>query len=1110
METIIQKLDKFIRKYHFSLLLKNIIFFVIFSVALLLFFTFVEYSLWLNSTIRMVIFFLFTSSVLFTGIWYLLLPFLKISKFNKKIDRYKAADIIGEFFPEIKDKFRNLLELKEIQNVSREKSDLLQAAIEQKTKNIGFFQIQNALDFSKLKRAGFLLLPVLLGFFMMTFTKPEVIQDPLSRIINFNEKFERPAPFSFVLLNQKLTGVHGQSETLELQFEGSSIPAKASLILNGNIYPMQKVTATRHQYTIHQLKDNFSFQFEANGFQSAEYSYKVIKKPTILSFAAEMIYPPYTGMPNEIKKNSTDYLIPQGTRIKWTLKGRDVSSIIATYNEKKESLKTFPVHPEIFDYSARFMSTGKVNFTASNQHMKDSDTLTMFIDVIPDSYPTIEVEEIRDSLLLNKAYFTGNISDDYGFTRLKFFVKSSTQSEFTETELPFSQQIVEQKFFYMFDFSTVPNWRDEKIEYYFAVTDNDAVNGNKTSKSNIRMFLMPGQEELNETYQQKQELVSSEMINILKEAQQVQSEIDLLRFELMNKKTLSWEDRNKFDQLLQQQQNLEKKLENLKEENLNKNLFEEQIKEMDPDLLEKQQQLEEMFNKLFNDEMKEMIRQIQEMLQDLNREKIMEHMEKMQMRTEDIEKRMEENLQLFKQLEFEKEFQEVMDDLNKLKEQLDQLNQQTEQKQKPNDELAKEQDTINKEFEAIKESIEELNRMNEDLLDPMEMPEVDDLMDEISKDLNTAKNELSKNKNLQAGQKQKSGSEKMQNLSDMMQNAMDNYAMESLEEDLENLKVILKNLIHISFAQERNIDLGKGLGPRDPNYNQVMLNQNKLMTRFKIVEDSLHALSKRQMMIQPLITQDLALIRENSAKINTYLNFGAISAAIVHQQYLMQSVNNLALLLIEALKEMNEMMMQAEGGGSCSSKQKKKGSKPGSGPSAKTMRQLQEQLNQQMEALMKQMQSGKKGKEGQGGQEISENLAKMAAEQEAIRKQLQQYSEMLKSLGEDGAQMLNEVMRQMEQTERDLVNKRLDLNTLKRQNDIMVRLMESEKAEMEREKEDKRTSRTGKVINTSNPEEIFQYKRDKTTSEEIIKTIPPAFNSFYRQKVNNFYNELNK
>ncbi len=1108
METLISKLDNFIRKYHFSLLVKNLIFFLIFTILLVLFFSFVEYSLWLNTMFRMGIFVLFVCTVLFCGIWYLLLPFIKLSRFNRRIDRYKAADIIGKYFPEIQDKFRNLLELNDISNVSREKTALLEAAINQKTNSLGMFQIQKALDFSKLKRAGFLLIPVLLGFFMLTFTKPDIVQKSFDRILKFNTEFERPAPFDFVLLSTELTGLQGQQKTLELKLTGNTIPAKATIKINGYSYPMQKISSSVHQYTIQQLRENFRFSFEAGGYHSAEYDFKVIVKPTILSFGAELMYPPYTGKQNEILNNATDFLVPQGTRIRWSFKGRDIGNIVAMYREKEENISTIPMHPNMFSWSGVFMGSDRVSFRSSNQFVKSTDTLTMFVEVIPDMYPAIKVEEIRDSLMLSRVYFAGEISDDYGFSSLKFCAKTKGQNDYTVYDIPFSQQISEQQFYYIFDFSVIPEWREEEIEYFFSVTDNDAVNGKKTSKSHVKMFTIPGKEELKQEYQQKQENLMSQMTGAVKEAKQIMSQIEQMKFDMMNKKNLSWEDKQKFEKLLQQQENLEKLLENLKDENLNKNLFEEQMKDMSPELLEKQRQLEEMFNKLFSEEMKDLMRQIQEMLQEMNKDQIMEQMDKIQMRTQDIEKFMDENMELFKQLEFEKKFDDMMTDLNKLKDKLDQLNKETENQSKPNEELLKEQEKINNEFNQLKEELKELEKLNEQMSDKMEFPDADELTEQISKDLENAKNNLSKNKNSQAGKNQKSGSDNMQKLSEMMQKAMDDFSMESLEEDIDNLKMILKNLIHISFAQEKNIDIGKGLGTRDPNYNAVVLNQKKLMNRFKIVEDSLHALSKRQIMIQPLIINDLKLIRENETKINYYLNYGAIAAAMTHQQYLMQSVNNLALLLAEALQQMNDMMMQSQGGSCNNPSMKKQGSKPGNKPSAKSMRQLQEQLNQQMEELMKQIQNGKAGKSGEGGMNISEQFAKMAAEQEAIRRQLQQYSDMLKSMGQFDAKILDEIMRQMEQTERDLVNKKLDINTIKRQNDILVRLMESEKAELEREKDNNRSSRTGKIINKSNPEEIFQYKREKTTTEEIIKSIPPAFNNFYRQRVNNFYLEL--
>ena len=47
--------------------------------------------------------------------------------------------------------------------------------------------------------------------------------------------------------------------------------------------------------------------------------------------------------------------------------------------------------------------------------MKNPDSLVFSINVIPDIYPTITVEELMDSIFDERIYFRGLIKDDYGF-----------------------------------------------------------------------------------------------------------------------------------------------------------------------------------------------------------------------------------------------------------------------------------------------------------------------------------------------------------------------------------------------------------------------------------------------------------------------------------------------------------------------------------------------------------------------------------------------------------------------------------------------------------------------------------------------------------------------
>jgi hypothetical protein len=205
------------------------------------------------------------------------------------------------------------------------------------------------------------------------------------------------------------------------------------------------------------------------------------------------------------------------------------------------------------------------------------------------------------------------------------------------------------------------------------------------------------------------------------------------------------------------------------------------------------------------------------------------------------------------------------------------------------------------------------------------------------------------------------------------------------------------------------------------------------------------------------------------------------------------------------------------------------------------MKQMQQKLNQQLEELKKQLEKGPKpggdkpgekpggkkpggqggmgsqGKNGQGqqgmmpnqqGQGMSEQLAKMAAQQEALRRQMQQMMDKIKKDG--GSNPGGNIADMMEQTEKDIVNRAITQETMKRQQDIITKLLESEKAEREREQDEQRKSNEAKNQNLSNPTQFLEYKRLKEKEMELLNTVPPSLTPYYKEKVNTYFNSVNK
>ena len=131
----------------------------------------------------------------------------------------------------------------------------------------------------------------------------------------------------------------------------------------------------------------------------------------------------------------------------------------------------------------------------------------------------------------------------------------------------------------------------------------------------------------------------------------------------------------------------------------------------------------------------------------------------------------------------------------------------------------------------------------------------------------------------------------------------------------------------------------------------------------------------------------------------------------------------------------------------------------------------------------------------------------MAAKQAALRKALQDVQNEKQAQGK-GSKELQEILEQMDKIETDLVNKRLTNEMLLRQEDILTRLLESEKAEREREYENKRESQTGKSQERALPPSVEEYLKERESQIEPFKTVSPALKPYYKQLVEEYYKSL--
>lgn len=1100
---LIHKLDAFVRKYYKNQIIKGLLY----SVGLVLMFYLVaavlEYFGNFGSTARTILFYGVLAVALVIATFYIFVPLMRLLRMGKTISHAEASAIIGKHFSSVKDKLLNVLQLESLSHQNQ--SELVMASIDQKITELKPVPFTEAIDYRENRRYLKIALPPLVILLLLLIGAPNVLTESTNRIVRHSEAFEPVAPFQFIIENQSLESAAGNDFKLQIRLEGNEIPENTYLLSNGQRLKMKKGEKFEFNHTFNALQKDVLFEMEAGGFRSESHLLKALPAPVLLHFQVSLSYPAYTGQAPEVFKNMGNLHVPEGTEVKWRFSTKNVDDLAIWLDDKWH-------HPnksgsDIFDFSARAMQNQRYAIRTANEFVTNADSIPYRIQVVRDQYPSVDVEERDDSTSTKLKYFNGLIKDDYGFTRLTFNYRftettdSLRSRDLVRQQLGLASNQNQQQFFHYWNVGELNLKAGEEIEYYFEVWDNDGVNGAKSSRSSIKKFKAPSKEELTDQRDKSNEKIKDDLEKSIQDAVQIQKELEELNKDLLERKELTWQDKKKLEELLSRQEQMQSRVEQLKNEQKQSNQKQQEYSEMNEKLLEKQQRLEELFDELMSDEMKEMFERMQELMEKLDKDEIQKELEQMQWDQKDMEKDLDRALEQFKQMEMEMKMEETIEKLDELAKEQEELSEEGKKEDSDSDELKEKQDFLNEKFEQLREDLEELHKKNEELENPMDLDDTKEQEESIEEDMEDSSDELEKGNKGDASEKQQDAATQMKQMANQMASQMAAGQEEGAQEDMDDLRKLLNNIITLSFDQEDIMTDLLEIDGRDPKYRTAAQDQRKLKDDAKMVEDSLFALSKRVEELQGIVNREISSINQNMATAIEHLSERETPQARSNQQYVMTSLNNLALLLDEALQQMQmKMASQMPGTGNC----QKPGGK-GSKPSPSSIKKMQEAMGKKISEMEKMLgeNKGKSGKGQSGG--MSKDLAKMAAEQAAIRKEVERMAQEMNKDGSGSGKQLSKLAQEMEELEKDIVNKNIRPETLKRQQDIMTRLLESERAEREREQEKKRESQQAKDYSLSNPSQFFEYNQRKQREIELLKTMPPSLKPYYKNKVNEYF-----
>lgn len=1125
-----QKLEQFIKKYYASELIKGTILF--FAIGLLYFFItlLVEYFLWLNPLGRTVLFWLFVSVEIALFICFIAFPLIKLFNLQKGISQEYAAKIIGNHFQEVSDKLLNVIQL----NQNQRESELLQASIEQKASLLQPIPFKRAVNFkTNLKYLKYAAIPLLLFFLFKTLGDEGAISESYERVVHYDTAYDAPAPFTFYVLNKNLKAIENKNYTLKVKTQGELIPENASISFNNETYYLQQTSPGNFEFTFQQPTKDITFSLNANKVVSKEYQLEVINTPSLINFEMVLNYPNYTKKKDETYISTGNATIPEGTQISWNLKTKNTKQVAL---KTKDTSINFSKNLANFTLNKQIFSKLDYAITTSNEELQDYENLSYSLSVIKDQYPQIKVTSKQDSIHPKTVYFLGNISDDYGISRLQIVYFPSQQEAQKQTQnIPVSKTNMAQ-FVYSFP-GTIKVAEGVEYEYYFEVFDNDAIHNQKSTKSTTFSFRkLTEKEKENQLLNQQNNSIKS-LDNSLDQLKDQEKTLEEIAKTQKEKNKLSFNDKKKLEQFLKRQQQQEQMMKNFSKE-IKENLENFQPKDKRKDLFkqhlkERIGESEEQLKK--NEKLLDELEKLQEKIQ---KEELSEKLEKLSKQNKNQEKNLEQLLELTKRYYVTKKAEKLSEDLFELGKEQEKL------ADAPKEENTKEaQEELNKKFEEYKKQMEELQKENKELKRPMELPQDKQGEKQVDQEQQKASENLEQQNQQKAGENQKKAGKKMQEMSQQMQAQMMASQGESLEEDAAMLRQILDNLVVFSFQQESLMNDFKSIDYGNPIFGKKLKHQQELKLNFQHIDDSLFVLALRQPLISDKINQSLTNIQYNIDKSLERLAENQKKKGISNQQYTFSGANELAVLLSDIQSSMKSMM-QGAGKGKGQGQGQGQGEGQGKGFQLSDIIKKQESLTKKMEEGTsgkgkgkgegevnsegsnkgdgegdgngdgkngtnkgKQGNDGKEGnKEGEGNgdsEQMNGELYEIYKQQQMLRQELQ---DRLQKNGLQGEG--NKLLRDMEKVEQQLLDKGFNERTLQRMLQLKYEFLKLENATLKQGQDTKRESTTNKTKfpskNIPSPEEILKY----FNSTEILNRKALPLKPEYKNKVQDyFYNK---
>jgi hypothetical protein len=858
-------------------------------------------------------------------------------------------------------------------------------------------------------------------------------------------------------------------------------------------------------HTIENIRESFSYRVHLGNESSRWFNVTVVEPPLVRSLRVTVKFPNYTGRaPLELDENVGDILALPGSTVSV---GMTPNKPVAQANILFSTGEVTPLSAAGDDFRAEFTvrRQGTYQFGLKDEKgLTNADAIQYRLELETDQAPTVQItfpgrdmdldESMRMPLILEG-------EDDYGFSKLQIVYEilegGAAEGKRGTMALPIanknSRAFREQS---IWDLSPLNLLPEDVVRYYAEIFDNDVISGPKSGRSQVFHLRFPSMYEMYQQIAETQDEASQDLQRMYEQAKKTKEEIDKLAQEMKKDPNLNWEQKQKLSEGAGATQKMQEEMQKLQEKMQEMVDTMERNNLLSPQTLEKYQELQNLLQEMKSPELQKALEEMQKAMQNLDPEKLQEAMKNFQFSQDEFLKSLERTINLLKQVQAEQKLDEAIKKTEDLLERQKDVNQEAAKNpsQDKRDELANKEAGLKPDAQSLEKSLGDLNKLMKDLQQQGPAEEIEaasQMMNspDMASEMQQMANQMQQGSMSQAQQSGQKIASTLQQMQQSLQGAQKQMSSNQRREAMQALQRSSTDLLQLSKQQEQLMKQSAGLNANSPQFNQNADRQQELMSGLQRVGEQLYQLSQKSFAVTPDIARAMGkAMNEMQAALNEMEQRNG-QAAGERQGQAMQGLD-------QAVAGLRQSMQQ-------------QGSGMSMGMSMEQFMQRMMGLSGQQQGINQQTQG--MGEQGMEAMQRQAAMARLAAEQAAVKKSLEQ---LMKEFGQKGEILgrLDQTAKDMEEVAKNLQQNQAGRPTIERQQQILSRLLDAQRSMRERDYSKEREAQTGKNYRALDPGSLPADLGAKKNAlyEDLLRAMRENYTRDYKDLIQRYFDALAK